>query len=106
MARIKVVHSDDAVMVEFKGNPKNPEPSTAVIKFPGGHVEVSRTSDGRYWAHLEVVEAGNVDDSRIDYEYEAWKSMGIPELPMGDQVKKIAVLVSNKTPHFDPDSAL
>jgi len=106
MARAKVVHSEDAVMVEFKGNPQSPEPSTAVIKFPGGHVEVSRTSDGKYWAHMEVVAAENVSDSRIDYEYEAWKSLGIPELPMGNQVKKIAILISNSVPHFDQDNAM
>lgn len=106
MARAKVVHSDDAVMVEFKGNRNNPEPSTAVIKFPGGHVEVSRTTDGKYWAHLAVVAADNIADSRIEYEYEAWKALGIPELPMGNQVKKIAILIGNTVPHFDPDSAL
>jgi hypothetical protein len=103
MARANVIHSEDAVMIEFKGNKSKPEPSTAVIKFPGGHVEVSRTSDGKYWAHLEVVSSDNVVDSRIDYEYEAWKAIGIPELPMGDQVKKIAILIGNSVPHFDQD---
>lgn len=107
MARAKVVHSDDAVMVEFKGDPKNPEPSTAVIKFPGGHVEVSRTSDGQYWAHLEVVGPVNITDSRIDYDYNGWvMSMGVPELPMAEHVKKIAIKVANTDKHFDPDSSL
>ena len=106
MARVKVVHSDDAVMVEFKGDKRNPEPSTGVIKFPGGHVEVSRTSDGKYWAHIETVDPKNVVDGRIDYSYEGWISMGVQDLPMGNEVKKIAILVSNTVPHFDPDSAL
>ena len=61
MARCKVVHSEDTVMVEFKGDKRNPEPSMAVIKFPGGHVEVSRTSDGKYWAHVEVVDSAHMD---------------------------------------------
>ena len=105
MARCKVVHSEDTVMVEFKGDKRNPEPSMAVIKFPGGHVEVSRTSDGKYWAHVEVVDSANVIDSRIDYEHDAAISMGIPELPMGDKVKHIAVKVENTVPHFDPNCA-
>lgn len=103
MARAKVVHSDDAVMIEFKGDRRKPEPRTAVIKFPGGHVEVTRTSDGKYWAHLEVVAAANIAGSRIGYEYDAWKALGIPELPMGTQIKNVALLVSEVVPHFDPD---
>ena len=49
MARAKVTHSDDAVQITFNGDKRNPEPSTAVVKFPGGYVEVSRCSDGTYW---------------------------------------------------------
>ena len=66
MARAKVVHSADAVTVIFKGNKKSPEPTSGVILFPGGHVEVSRTSDGDYWAHVYADDPSTVIDGRID----------------------------------------
>lgn len=93
MARVKVVHSEDAVTVIFKGNPENPEPSTAIIKFPGGHVEVTRTSDNTYWAHVGVEEASNIVDSRIDYDFEGYKKSEckIPDVPHAEHIKHIAI---------------
>ncbi|MHB1265894.1 MAG: hypothetical protein ACYC1S_16015, partial [Gemmatimonadaceae bacterium] len=38
---------------------KRPEPAQHIIEFPGGAVEVSRTSDGSYWAHI-IVHRGQV----------------------------------------------
>lgn len=105
MARAKVVHSDDAVMIQFFGNPKNPEPSTAVIKFPGGHIEVSRCLDGSYYAHLEVVDPSNITDSRVDYAYEVAQALGkIPGFPHAEAVQHIGIKVANTVPHFDPDA--
>lgn len=101
MANAKVVHSQDAVMVEFKGNPKSPEPSTGVIKFPGGHVEVTRTSDGSYWAHLTVVDPQNIVDSRMDITESV---SAVRDLPNGDKVKSLAIRVANNIPHFNPDA--
>lgn len=94
MAKAKVVHSDDAVTVIFQGNPTTPEPSTAIIKFPGGHVEVCRTSDNRYWAHVEVSNPENIDRSRIDYNQEGHELCGIPAIPHADKIKHLALLVS------------
>ena len=48
MAKATVVHSDDAATIIFKGDRRRPEPSTGIIKFPGGHVEVTRCSDNTY----------------------------------------------------------
>lgn len=72
MARHKVIHSEDACCVLIEGNRASPEPSTAVIKFPGGHVEVSRTSDGAYWVHFSADGAANIVDSRVDYSHEEY----------------------------------
>ncbi|MBY6243878.1 hypothetical protein [Methylosinus sp. Sm6] len=33
---------------------KRPEPAQHIIEFPGGAIEVSRTTDGLYWAHIIV----------------------------------------------------
>lgn len=99
MARGKVVHSEDACTIIFKGNPKSPEPSTGIIKFPGGHVEVSRTSDGSYWAHVSVNNAANIVASRIDYNHEEWcASQGaIPPIPGEGAIEKMAIKVANST---------
>ena len=66
MARAKVTHSTDSVQITFNGDKRFPEPSTGVIKFPGGHVEVSRCSDGTYWAHIATNSGINIIDGRID----------------------------------------
>lgn len=78
--KFKIVNSDDALTIIVEGNPKNPEPSTAVIKFPGGSVEVSRTADGSYWAHItRLVNNAHVIDSRVDFaSQQAWLEKGIP----------------------------
>lgn len=96
MAKANVVHSVDAVTVIFKGDAKNPEPSTGVIKFPGGHVEVSRTSDGEYWAHTYIDNTAEIVDSRLDYKYEKWRETGgdIPDLPEHKDIQKMAVRVN------------
>lgn len=96
MAKAKVVHSDDAVLVQFFGDKdKQLEPSTGVIKFPGGHVEVTRTSDGRYWAHIEVKNPANIHASRIDYNHEGYEATGgsIPDVPHADKIRHMAILI-------------
>ena len=45
---------DDVEGIELKGNPANPEPTHARIMFPGGDVDVVRTSDNEYWVHIRV----------------------------------------------------
>lgn len=102
MARAEVVHSTDAVEVVFRGDRRRPEPSTAVIKFPGGHVEVSRCSDGTYGAHVCVVGSANVVGSRIEYAHGgSWAVGDLPEFPL---VTALKVRVANAVAHFDPDA--
>lgn len=101
MARAQVVHSDDAVLIKFEGNPRRPEPSTAVIQFPGGHVEVSRTSDGLYWAHVNTVHPANVVQGRIDYAERQPGNISVADLPGAEHVDHIAVLISNEVRRFE-----
>lgn len=101
MARFKVHHSDDACCIDIRGDVRNPEPSTAVVKFPGGHVEVSRHSDGSYWVHVARNAQQQSDDdvlgaiveSRIDYTHEAYVRHGgdIPPMPAHEDIQHIAV---------------
>lgn len=97
MARAKVTHSADAVQITFDGDRRSPEPATAVIKFPGGHVEVSRCSDGSYWAHLVAVDSANIVGSRIDYAHGGAAS--VADLPDASHVKKLALRIANTITH-------
>lgn len=95
MAKAKVVHSEDAVTVIFKGNPKSPEPSTGIIKFPGGHVEVTRCSDNQYWAHLYIDEESENTQTRVMYNYERQQKLqsGIGDIPYEKEIEQLAVKV-------------
>lgn len=94
MAKHKIVHSEDATTIVIKGDIRNPEPTHAIIKFPGGVVEVARCQDGSYWAHVSAKpddppgsnNGFRIESSRIDYDYEAWQKHGIPEIPDQDHV--------------------
>lgn len=105
MAKQFQIHrSDDATKVIIRGDIRNPEPSTAVIEFPGGFVEVSRCTDGSYWAHLSVYReddgdrtAGDIRESRIDYTHEAYKRhKSIPPIPAAADIEKMAVRIYRK----------
>ncbi len=100
MARAKVHHSTDGVEIVFEGDKRSPEPSTGVIKFPGGLVEVSRCSDGSYWAHILVAAPGNVVDSRIDFtEASEITRRYVADIPDGNNVQKIALRIEGKFSH-------
>lgn len=101
MAKAKVTHSDDAVQITFNGDKRNPEPSTGVIKFPGGHIEVSRCSDGTYWAHISTVSGANIIEGRID---RAGRVQAVGDLDDADAINHLAIRVANNVPHFDPDA--
>jgi len=104
MAKAKVTHSDDAVQITFNGDKRSPEPSTGVIKFPGGHVEVSRCSDGSYFAHIQVVDSANVVGSRFDFQDASEHNIkAVQEIPHGNLINHIAVRVANKVPHLDAE---
>lgn len=105
MAKARVTHSTDAVQVTFDGDKRKPEPSTGVIKFPGGHVEVSRCSDGTYFAHINVADPANVVESRMDFlNAHEHGIRSVQNIPHGNLVNHIAVKISNRVPHFDPDA--
>lgn len=84
---------------------RRPEPASHIIEFPGGAIELSRTSDGHYWAHIIVNRDFSLPDeiegmegaygvivgSRIDYEYPA--KPNIVEVPDAQRVRQIAILI-------------
>lgn len=81
---------------------KCPEPAQHIIEFPGGAIELSRTTEGDYWAHIlinrgevigdaegRVSALGQVIASRIGRSYPA--PLGEIENPSG--IEQIAVLI-------------
>jgi hypothetical protein len=48
----------DAAVVRLLGDRNQPEPSTFIVQFPGGEVEISRTTGDDYWVHVRP----NTDD--------------------------------------------
>lgn len=94
MARLKnIVHSEDACTLIFKGDKSKPEPSCGIIKFPNGFVEVSRCSDGSYYAHIVADDSSKIIDSRVDYNYDGYLEHGIPEIPAQNQIKKLSIKI-------------
>lgn len=103
MARFAVHHSDDACAIHIRGDKRRPEPSTAVIRFPGGHVEVSRHSDGSYWVHVarntdvrdpDEDVLGEIVESRIDYRYEAGRPVG--PIADADDIEHMALRIARE----------
>lgn len=45
---------DAALGVRLEGNRKKPEPIHFRVTFPGGNVDVVRTTDDQYWVHVCV----------------------------------------------------
>jgi hypothetical protein len=103
MARHKVVHSEDGCTIVIRGDRGDPEPAYAIIKFPGGHVEVTRASNGGgYWAHLSINPprraipgddpAGMVTESRVDF-HERSARRDIPELTAAAELEHVALRI-------------
>ena len=51
---MKILKESKATHIILEGNKNNPEKQTTTIQFPGGYVEVTRTTDNNYWAHIKV----------------------------------------------------
>ena len=84
---------------------KRPESASHIIEFPGGAIELSRTTGGDYWAHIivnrdfalpreiEGLEAafGEIVDSRMDYAFSACPN--IVPVPNASELRQIAILI-------------
>lgn len=98
MAKIKVHHDSQACTLVFKGNPKNPEPQSGIIKFPGGFVEVTRTTDNKYWAHLYIDEKGEALANRLNYTLEKQREVDSKnlEIPYPACIQKMSLKIGIK----------
>lgn len=94
MAKAAVVHSEDACTLIFKGDKRRPEPSTGIIRFPGGYVEVSRTSDGSYWVHAHRDGEAKIVGSRVNYNHEGSRIVGkVPDIPVQEHVLGLSLRI-------------
>ena len=89
--------------IQLFGDKKKPEPAQHVIEFPGGAIEVTRTTDGNYWAHILINRdwadsdqagkqsaLGEIVGSRIGYKVAGGN---VIEIPDQSAVEQIAVLI-------------
>ncbi len=95
-----------AKVINLKGNPNSPEPATHIITFPGGSIELSRTSENDYWVHMAVYKGvplqevpsmsrtGNVIDTRIDRVH---PSVVVDEIPDKETIEHIAIRIRTST---------
>ena len=95
-----------AKCIHLKGDPRSPEAAQHIISFPGGSIELVRTDDNEYWAHIAVHKGqvlhdipsqslrGTVVDSRIDRTYHAARELGIQEIEDLPSVEHIAVRIA------------
>lgn len=51
---MKLERHGAVALLRIKGDPRHPEPQHVRIDFPGGDVDVTRSSDGSYWVHVRV----------------------------------------------------
>ena len=76
-SHLKIMSMGDNVMgVELLGDPKRPEPIHFRVMFPGGDIDIVRTTDNEYWAHIRVNrkadgwdpdrQMGRLVDARLD----------------------------------------
>ena len=85
----------------FGDKARKVESAQHIIEFPGGAIEVSRCTDGTYWAHILINHGfdegdgkgyssarGEVIDSRIQRDEE-----NVDSLPGSERITQIAVRV-------------
>ena len=92
------------------GDRAKPESAEHVIEFPGGAIEVARTSDGDYWAHIIIHRDQPIEDTdgRVSAQSEVVASRIGRAHPHGadgpeaiadhGQVDQIAVLIRRVKP--------
>ncbi len=91
----------------FGDKVKKVESASHIIEFPGGAIEVSRCTDGSYWAHIIVnhgfgdgdgegmnTAVGEVIGSRIEHE----NGRGVADLPNEKRIEHVAVLIRARKP--------
>lgn len=82
---------------------KKPEPAQHIIEFPGGAIEVSRCTDGSYWAHILVTQENVCDDLLpgragaygivVDSRLQRLDGDRVESIERTEQLQQVAVLI-------------
>jgi hypothetical protein len=88
--------------IKLEGDKARPESAQHIIEFPGGAIELSRTTDGNYWAHIIVTQRdvcedagtrqsayGRIVGSRIGRVYPG----GVEPVENAEGIEQIAILI-------------
>jgi hypothetical protein len=82
--------------INLKGDKSNPESAEHVITFPGGSISVCRTSDNKYWAHIEVYSKDG--NPRLDSTRES--KFGKIEMIRIDRPSGVETVDASDSDHF------
>lgn len=79
---------------------KKTEPAQHIIEFPGGAIELSRTSQGNYWAHIIINTQETINDSKGLFsakgkiiESRIDSREGVTKINDYEKISQIAVLI-------------
>ena len=84
---------------------KKLEPEHHEFRFPGGNVNIQRTSNNEYWVHIALNQEQVLDevpslsakgffcDSRLDLKHEEYLKHGIPEIEHIENANHVAIRV-------------
>lgn len=78
-----------AKVIKLEGDPRNPESAEHIILFPGGSISVCRTTDQKYWCHIDVNDGPKGEDLRTS-------KTGKIERIRKDENNHFAILISTK----------
>ena len=93
-----------ARIIKITGNKKKQEPAETIVIFPGGSISVCRTTDNKYWAHIDVnheqvipdtirqSKAGKIISARLDYSNPPSDIRTVDT----DKLNHVAVLIETK----------
>lgn len=87
-------------LIQLLGDKKRPESAQHIIEFPGGAIELSRTSDGNYWAHIIINRGQVVEDLEGLYSargviigHRIDRDDGVVPIEGAERMTQIAVLI-------------
>jgi len=100
--QLKAKHGSASNTFIITGDIENQEKAQTIIIFPGGSIELARTSNNEYWAHIAVNHGqvsedmgtqnhkhGDVVDSRVDRDY----PHGGTEIPDLKSIQHLAIRI-------------
>lgn len=86
----------------FGDKTRKVEPAQHIIEFPGGAIEISRTTDGNYWAHIMVNKGQVIDDAEgresahgviVHSRMQMEGATSVARIPNEEAIQAISILI-------------